>query len=272
MKLVAYDPFVSEDRRPSAERRAPVARRPHRPLRLRHAAPGQDARDGRADRRGAAGARRSPRCASSTSPAAASSTSRRSPTRSPRGTSPAPASTSSPRSRATDSPLFELDSVVVTPAPRCVHRRGAGQGGRHDRRHGRAGTRRRLRALRRERLRRRGVRDGASVPRPGRAARSHLRRAQLVGTRAARDRVPGPDRGVRHADPHAVAAQGVLRGHLQRPGVVRERPADRRGARRRGASRPRPRRLATTSTWSPSAAATTASPAPSWGSRRRRAW
>ena len=55
------------------------------------------------------------RSASSTSPAAASSTRTPSTPPSRRAGSPAPASTCSPRSPCTDSPLFELDQVVVTP-------------------------------------------------------------------------------------------------------------------------------------------------------------
>ena len=64
------------------------------------------------------------------------------------------------------------------PSPRREHTRGAGQGGRHDRRAGAARPRRRVRAVRRQRERGRGVRDRAAVPAAGRAARPAVRRAQ----------------------------------------------------------------------------------------------
>ena len=54
----------------------------------------------------------------------------------------------------TESPLFELDVGGRRPAPRREHRRGAGQGRRHDRRAGPARARRPVRALRGERRRR----------------------------------------------------------------------------------------------------------------------
>ena len=55
-------------------------------------------------------------------------------------------------------------------------------------------------------------RDRAPVPAAGRAARRDLSPG-CAGACAdgARDRVPGPDRRVRHPHPHAVGAQGVLR-------------------------------------------------------------
>ena len=59
----------------------------------------------------------------------------------------------------TESPLFELDVGRRHAAPRGEHPRGAGQGRRHDRRHGAAGARRRVRAVRRQPRRRRGPRD-----------------------------------------------------------------------------------------------------------------
>ena len=69
-------------------------------------------------------------------------------------------------------------------APRRQHPRGAGQGRRHDRRHGAAGAGRRVRAVRRQRRRRRGQRDAAPVPAAGRAARPAVR---LARRRAAAD-------------------------------------------------------------------------------------
>ena len=72
----------------------------------------------------------------------------------------------------TESPLFDLAQRGRHPPPRRQHPRGAGQGGRHDRRDGAAGPGRRVRAVRRERERRRGGRDRAAVPAAGRAPRA----------------------------------------------------------------------------------------------------
>ena len=48
------------------------------------------------------------------------------------------------------------------------------------------------------------------------------------------DRVRRPDRRLRHPDPHAVGAEGRVRRRDRRAGVVRERAPDRRRAGRRG--------------------------------------
>ena len=91
----------------------------------------------------------------------------------------------------TESPLFELPSVVVVPAPRRLDRRGPGQGRRHHRRAGPAGPGRRLRALRGQRRGHRRVRDGPPLHGAGRAAGPVLRRPATTGSRHPRDRVPG---------------------------------------------------------------------------------
>ena len=78
----------------------------------------------------------------------------------------------------TESPLFGLDVGRRHAAPRRQHPRGAGQGGRHDRRHGPARAGRRVRAVRRERRRGRGQRDAAPVPAAGRAAGPAVRLAR----------------------------------------------------------------------------------------------
>ena len=62
----------------------------------------------------------------------------------------------------TESPLFELAGGRGHAAPRGQHPRGPGQGGRHHRRDGRARPRRRVRAVRGERERGGGQRDGAA--------------------------------------------------------------------------------------------------------------
>ena len=51
---------------------------------------------------------------------------------------------------------------------------------------------------------------------------------------AARDRVRGPARRLRHAHPHAVGAEGRVRRCRRGAGVVRQRAAHRGRARRRG--------------------------------------
>ncbi len=81
------------------------------------------------------------------------------------------------------------------PAPRCEHPRGAGQGRRHHRRHGAAGPRRRLRAVRGQRRRGRSQRDAASVPAAGRAPRSTVlvaRRRVVARGRAGRSSRSAP--------------------------------------------------------------------------------
>ena len=117
MRLVAYDPFVSADRarqlgvelvRPIDElvRRADFLTI-HLPKTPETVGP---------DQRPSCSPTPSRRCGSSTPPAAASSTRTRWPT--PIARRPdraAPRSTCSPTEPTTESPLFELDSVVVTP-------------------------------------------------------------------------------------------------------------------------------------------------------------
>ena len=105
-----------------------------------------------------------PGAASSTPPEAGSSTRTRSPRRWRTATSAAPRSTSSPIEPTTDSPLFGMTNVVVDAAPRSVHARGAGQGGHDRRRDGSARAERGVRAVRRERLGRRGGLRRPSAP------------------------------------------------------------------------------------------------------------
>ena len=130
----------------------------------------------------------------------------------------------------TKSPLFELESVVVTPHLGRLDGRGAGQGGPHDRRAGRAGPAGRLRALRRQRRRRGGVRDRAALPAAGRAARPPVQRA---GGRRGRDPgavVRGPGGRLRLPHPRPVSPQGHVLAGVGRAGQLRQRPADGRGA------------------------------------------
>ena len=96
--------------------------------------------------------------------------------------------------------------------------------------------------------------------------------AALAGARRrqARGRVPGPAGRLRHPHPHAVGAQGRVRRHERPAGVVRQRAADRRGARRRGVDDVDVDAPRSTSTSSPCGAATTPSPAPSPARRASR--
>ena len=165
----------------------------------------------------------------------------------------------------TSSPLFELPQVVVTPhlgastaeaqdkaGDTIAEQVGAGAGGR-------------VRPLRRERERGRGVVDRAAVPAARRAPRPALRRPGRGRARRPRDRLRGPARRLRHAHPHPVGAQGRVRQGERGAGQLRERAAAGRGARHRGArvvelhvARLRQPRHA-------SVAATTPSAARSWG-------
>ena len=82
----------------------------------------------------------------------------------------------------TESPLFGLDAVVVTPHLGASTSRGAGQGGPDHRRAGRARAARRVRAVRGEPGGDRGERDRAAVHAAGRAARPAVHRARRAGS------------------------------------------------------------------------------------------
>ena len=120
--------------------------------------------------------RPSPGCGSSTPGGAASSTRTRSPPRFATGSSRGAAIDMFATEPTTESPLFALDSVVVTPHLGASTVRSAGQGRRHDRRAGRARAARRLRAVRGQRRRDGGVRDRAAVPAARGAARPAVHR------------------------------------------------------------------------------------------------
>ena len=168
MRLVAYDPFVSADR---ARQLGVAARADRRGARRRRPTSSRSTCRRRPRRSGSSTPRcsrtPSPGCGSSTPAAAASSTRTRWPTRSRDG----------PARRRRDRRVRQgADHRVAAvrarqrrrhAAPRRVDGRGAGQGGRDDRRAGRARAARRLRAVRRERRRVRGVGDAC-----GRSCRS----------------------------------------------------------------------------------------------------
>ena len=92
-------------------------------------------------------------------------------------------------------------------APRRIDRRGAGQSGADDRRAGCARAARRLRAVRGECCRQRGVRDSASVPPAGGAPRRALHGARRRRARHTRGDLRGRDRGLRLPRAHPRGAQ-----------------------------------------------------------------
>ena len=180
-----------------------------------HAA--EDEGDGRVCSARSCWPRPSPGCASSTSPAAASSTRTRWPRRSLGAAWPAPPSTCSPSEPTTESPLFELDAVVVTPHLGASTREAQDKAG---------DTIAEQVAL---------ALAGDFVPFAVNVAaaeatetvRPFLPLAERLGrifvalnegaAAAARDRVPGPARRLRHAHPHAVGAKGLFGGVSEEP-------------------------------------------------------
>ena len=171
MKIVAHDPFVAPERARQLNIELLDLADPRRHRRLRHPARGQDARDGRHDRQGLlrpgqAGhphrervARRGHRRGGA---------GRRARGRPLRGRRPRRV-----RLRA-DHRVAPVRPARLRrhPPPRRQHPRGPGQGRRHHRRAGPPGARRRVRAVRGEHRRGRGLRDRASLPRRRRAARA----------------------------------------------------------------------------------------------------
>ena len=189
MRLVAYDPFVSRRAGPPDERRArrtstscwpsPTSSPstwPRRPRPSGSSAPScwPKAKPGHAHRQ--RGPRRHRRRG------------RRWPTPSRDGHVGGAALDVFAEEPTTESPLFGLDQVVVTPHLGASTGRGPGQGGRHHRRAGRAGPRRRLRALRRQRQRRprRPRRCGRSCPWPSGSASCSPALGAGVGRRRSR--------------------------------------------------------------------------------------
>ena len=145
---------------------------------LRHRPPAQEQGDPRPHRRGACWRSPSPACASSTPRAVASSTRRRWPQAIRDGHVQGAGLDVFAKEPTTESPLFELPSVVVAPHLGASTVEAQDKAGRHHRRAGHPGAGRRLRALRRERQRHRRVRDRPAVHGPGRAARPDPRRTR----------------------------------------------------------------------------------------------
>ena len=121
------------------------------------------------------------------------------------------------------------------PAPRGLHRRGAGPGGRHRGRAGRGRARRRDRHERGEHPGRRSGRPrGAGAVHPARvAARPDRGGAGSRCAAAHRRRGARPAVGVRHATPDRGGAERRVPGARRPGGERRERHGDRRGARNR---------------------------------------
>ena len=248
MRLVAYDPFVSAERARQLGVRARADDRGARrdvPTSSRSTCRRRPRRSGsiNAER---ARARQARRCGSSTPAAAASSTRPRSPTRSATGRIAGAAIDVFATEPTTESPLFELDNVVVTP------HLGASTAEAQDKA-GQTIAEQVVLALRGEFVpfavnvaATEASRDRAAVPAARRAARAAVHRPRRRRRRHARDQLRGRDRRLRLPRAHAVGAEGRARRRRRRAGVVRERAAARRGARAR---RPRDdvvRRRATT--------------------------
>ncbi len=229
MRLIAYDPFVSAERGPPDGRRAAAARpgRRREPTSSRSTCRRTTETTGLISRDLLLKAKPTP-AGRSTSPAAASSTRRRWPRRCATGVDrPAPRSTCSAASRRPSRRCSSSTQIVDHAAPRRQHPRGAGQGRRHDRRHGAARPRRRVRAVRRQPQRRRGQRDAAPVPaaRPSAWAASSR---SLVGAgcrRRSRSRVEGEIGGYDTRILGLSALKGFFGAGQRRAGHVRQRPA-----------------------------------------------
>ena len=87
----------------------------------------------------------------------------------------------------TESPLFEIDSVIVTPHLGASTREAQDKAGDTIAVDGRARPGRRVRAVRRQRQRRRGQRDDPAVPAARRASRRPVRVARRFRAGRARD-------------------------------------------------------------------------------------
>ena len=212
MQLVAYDPYVSADRArqlgvelvPSIEELVERAdflcvHLPKTPetvglisadvLEAREAdAPARQHRPRRHRRRGRA-RRRDPR----------------------RAGSPAPRSTCSRPSRPPKSPLFELDSVVVTPHLGASTIEAQDKAGQTIAEQVVLALRGRVRAVRRQRRRDRGERQRPAVHAARRAARAAVHRARRRARRHARGQLRGRDRRLRLPGAHARGPEGRAR-------------------------------------------------------------
>ena len=134
------------------------------------------------------------------------------------------------------------------PAPRRLHRRGAGEGRPGGRPVGAARALRRARPRRRQRPGRRDRRGRAPRHPAHREARPDLHRAGRRGGPAGRRRGARRDHRLRRQGARARRAQGHLHRRGRGPGLLRQRPAARRRARHRRTPRRPTRRAPTTAT------------------------
>ena len=137
-------------------------------------------------------------------------------------------------------PTTDVAAVRARPASSSrrtsgpVDARGAGQGRRHDRRHGAAGARRRVRAVRRQRRRRRGQRDAAPVPAARRAPRPAVRLARRRGRPSSFECCfEGDIAGYDTRILGLAVLKGFFGGISDEPVTLRQRPAAREGGRDR---------------------------------------
>ena len=158
-------------------------------------------------------------------------------------------STSSPPSRRRVAPL-RAGVGGGHPAPRRLDRGGPGQGRHHHRRAGRAGPGRRVRPLRGERGRHRGVRGrcGPSWPWPSSWAAFFACLHDGLPDRLDIE-YQGDLAGRGHRHPHPLGAEGVVRLDHRGAGLLRERPAAGRRARASRSARPPPPPRPTTRAW-----------------------
>ena len=180
--------------------------------RLPHHPPAQDHGDGRPDRQGAAGPGQARAAGRSTWPGAASSTRRPWPRPSGRGRSAGAALDVFANEPTTESPLFELDSVVVTPHLGASTREAQDKAGDTIAEQVQLALAGEFVPFAVNVDAGRGVGDGAAVPRRWPSAWAGCSRSLAEGVPStARGRVRGPARRLRHPHPHAVGAEGPVR-------------------------------------------------------------
>ena len=233
MRVVAYDPYVAKQR--AGQMGVELVATIDDALRAADFVTihlPKTAGDRGADRRARAGADEAGRADREHLAAVGSSTRKRWRMRSLRGSWAARRSTFSRRSRRADSPLFGLDSVVLTPHLGASTEEAQSKAGEAIAEQVAARAAGRARAVRGQRRGRPGaVRRRSAVPAARGEARPDLHRAVRREHPRGAVLVPGPDRRPRHARADAVRAEGDVLGGRARAGDVRERAADGGGAR-----------------------------------------
>ena len=253
MKVIAYDPYVQAGRAAQLGVRLVEPRRADGRVRLHLGAPAQDARDDRPDRRRAA-AQVKPQVIIVNAARGGIVDETRSVLRGQGG----PGRRGRAR-RLRQRAVHRLAAVRVRQrrrhaAPRCLHRRGAGEGRHRGRPVGTAGAGRRAGPRRGQRPGRRHRRGRTARHPADREARPDLHRARRRRRPAPRRRGPRRDHQPRRQGARARGAQGRLRRRRRGERLVRQRAAAGRRARPGGAAGHRRRRAPTTATWSRCAA------------------